>query len=80
MVLLADLGLEFGMTVRSRKLVEEVMPQVRDPYTSGCSPMIYSTTQLGNKQIINGDDLELRAFACFVLARCIIACAKRSRK
>lgn len=28
-VLLADAGLEFGMTLWSRKLVEEVMPQVR---------------------------------------------------
>ena len=28
MVLLADAGLEFGMTVWSRRLVEEVMPQV----------------------------------------------------
>jgi anaphase-promoting complex subunit 5 len=29
MALLADLGLELGMTLRSRKLAEEVMPQVR---------------------------------------------------
>jgi len=53
-ILLADMGLELGMTASSRRLIEEIMPQV-----------------------INGDDLELRAFACYVLARCIIAtCGK----
>ncbi|TDL27540.1 hypothetical protein BD410DRAFT_875728 [Rickenella mellea] len=51
-IMLADVGLEFGMTLWSKRLVEEVMPQ-----------------------IISGDDLELRAFSCFVYARCIIACA-----
>ncbi|KAH8117473.1 hypothetical protein DFH11DRAFT_1575228 [Phellopilus nigrolimitatus] len=55
MILLADVGLEFGMTAWSRKLVEEVMPQ-----------------------IICGDDLELRSFACYVLARCIIACSGKT--
>ncbi|THH03854.1 hypothetical protein EW145_g5954 [Phellinidium pouzarii] len=54
-ILLADVGLEFGMTVWSRRLAEEVMPQ-----------------------IISGDDLELRAFACYVLARCIIACSGKN--
>ncbi|KII88563.1 hypothetical protein PLICRDRAFT_110769 [Plicaturopsis crispa FD-325 SS-3] len=52
MVLLADVGMEFGMTKRSRRILEEIMPQV-----------------------INGDDLEQRALACFVFARCIIASA-----
>ncbi|PAV23210.1 imaginal discs arrested [Pyrrhoderma noxium] len=54
-ILLADVGLEFGMTVWSRKLMEEIMPQ-----------------------IINGDDIELRAFGCFVLARCIVACSTKN--
>ncbi|EJD06020.1 uncharacterized protein FOMMEDRAFT_166316 [Fomitiporia mediterranea MF3/22] len=55
MILLADVGLEFGMTVWSRRLVEEVLPQ-----------------------LISGEDIEQRAFACFVLARCIIACAEKN--
>ncbi|EKM55387.1 uncharacterized protein PHACADRAFT_208907 [Phanerochaete carnosa HHB-10118-sp] len=49
LVLLADVGLEYGMTKWCRRLIEDIMPQV-----------------------INGDDLEQRAFACFTLARCII--------
>ncbi|KDR81577.1 hypothetical protein GALMADRAFT_263859 [Galerina marginata CBS 339.88] len=48
-ILLADIGLEFGITRRSRQILDEIMPQV-----------------------INGDDLEQRAVACFTLARCII--------
>ncbi|KAI0093630.1 hypothetical protein BDY19DRAFT_918021 [Irpex rosettiformis] len=51
-ILLADIGLEFGLTKWCKKLVEEIMPQ-----------------------LISGDDLEQRAFACFTLARCIIAAA-----
>ena len=31
-------------------------------------------------QVISGDDLELRAFACFVFAKCIIACSRQNRK
>ncbi|KAI9458485.1 hypothetical protein F5148DRAFT_1001378 [Russula earlei] len=54
-ILLADVGLEFGMTKRCRRILEEIMPQV-----------------------IDGDDLERRALACFTLARCIIAAAERS--
>ncbi|KAL5529052.1 hypothetical protein ACEPAG_5026 [Sanghuangporus baumii] len=54
-VLLADAGLEYGMTVWSKKSVEEIMPQV-----------------------ISGDDLELRALACYVLARCIVACSHQA--
>ncbi|CAA7271729.1 unnamed protein product [Cyclocybe aegerita] len=49
-ILLADIGLEFRMSKRSRRILEEIMPQ-----------------------IINGDDREQRAVACFTLARCIIA-------
>ncbi|KIL69717.1 hypothetical protein M378DRAFT_68525 [Amanita muscaria Koide BX008] len=49
-ILLADIGLEFGMTKRCRRILDEVM-----------------------SQIINGDDLEQRAVACFTLARCIVA-------
>ncbi|PPR03777.1 hypothetical protein CVT24_007495 [Panaeolus cyanescens] len=48
-ILLADIGLEFNLSKRSRRILEEIMPQV-----------------------INGDDLEQRAVAYFVLARCII--------
>ncbi|KAI0046097.1 hypothetical protein FA95DRAFT_1560450 [Auriscalpium vulgare] len=55
-ILLADVGLEFGMTKRSQRIVEEIMPQV-----------------------INGDDLEQRALACFVFARCILAAGEQSR-
>jgi len=49
-ILLADISLEFGLATRSRRILEEIMPQV-----------------------INGNDLEQRAFACFTLARCILA-------
>ncbi|KAF8350736.1 hypothetical protein F5887DRAFT_940689 [Amanita rubescens] len=49
-VLLADIGLEFGMSKRCKLILDEIMPQ-----------------------IINGDDLEQRATACFTLARCIVA-------
>lgn len=51
-ILLADIGLEFGLTKWCRKILEEIMPQ-----------------------LITGDDLEQRAFACFTLSRCIIAAA-----
>ncbi|KAI0283133.1 hypothetical protein BGY98DRAFT_1087979 [Russula aff. rugulosa BPL654] len=54
-ILLADVGLEFGMTKRCKRILEEIMPQV-----------------------IDGDDLEQRALACFNLARCIIAADGRS--
>ncbi|KAA1469483.1 hypothetical protein DENSPDRAFT_835114 [Dentipellis sp. KUC8613] len=56
-ILLADVGLEFGMTKRSRRILEEIMPQ-----------------------IIDGDNLEQRALACFTLARCIIAAGSRSQE
>ncbi|KAI0273378.1 hypothetical protein BC834DRAFT_965918 [Gloeopeniophorella convolvens] len=55
-VLLADVGLEFGMTKRCKRIIEEIMPQ-----------------------IIDGDDLEQRALACFTLARCTIASGERSQ-
>lgn len=48
-IVLADVGLEFGMSKRSKQILEEIMPQV-----------------------INGDELEQRAVACFTLGRCII--------
>ncbi|KAI0341698.1 hypothetical protein BDW22DRAFT_1358540 [Trametopsis cervina] len=51
-ILLADVGLEFGLTKWCRRIMEEIMPQ-----------------------LIIGDDLEQRAYACFTLARCIIAAA-----
>ncbi|KAI0006228.1 hypothetical protein BJV74DRAFT_880515 [Russula compacta] len=54
-ILLADVGLEFGMTKRCKRILKEIMPQV-----------------------IDGDDLEQRALACFTLARCIIAADERS--
>jgi len=54
-ILLADVGLEFGMTKRCKRILEDIMPQV-----------------------IDGDDLEQRALACFNLARCIIAADERS--
>ncbi|KAG6820590.1 hypothetical protein H0H93_014506, partial [Arthromyces matolae] len=49
-ILLADVSMEFNMPKRSRRILEELMPQ-----------------------IINGDDLEQRAFACLTLARSMIA-------
>ncbi|KAI0082698.1 hypothetical protein K474DRAFT_1702690 [Panus rudis PR-1116 ss-1] len=49
-LMLADIGLEYGLTKWCRRIVDEIMPQV-----------------------INGDDLELRAFALVTLARCIMA-------
>ncbi|KAF9040419.1 hypothetical protein BDZ89DRAFT_1060507 [Hymenopellis radicata] len=54
-ILLADMGIEFGLTNRSRKIIDDILPQ-----------------------IINGDDLEQRALACFVLARGIIASCNKS--
>ncbi|TFK54918.1 hypothetical protein OE88DRAFT_1710679 [Heliocybe sulcata] len=48
--LLADMGMQFGMAKRSKKILQDIMPQV-----------------------INGDDLEQRALACFTMARCVIA-------
>lgn len=54
-ILLADVGLEFGLTRRCKRILEEIMPQV-----------------------IDGDDLEKRALACFTLARCTIAADERS--
>jgi len=56
-ILLADIGLEFGMTKHSKRILEEIMPQV-----------------------IDGDDLEQRALACFTLARCVIAAGERSQE
>jgi len=56
-ILLADIGLEFGMTKSSRQILEEIMPQ-----------------------IINGDDIEQRAVACFTLSRCIIAAESATRE
>ncbi|KAH7889726.1 hypothetical protein F5I97DRAFT_1924243 [Phlebopus sp. FC_14] len=49
-ILLADMGLEFGMTKHCRRLIEGILPQV-----------------------LAGHEMEHRAFACHVLARCIIA-------
>ncbi|KZT26232.1 hypothetical protein NEOLEDRAFT_1132257 [Neolentinus lepideus HHB14362 ss-1] len=48
--LLADVCMEFGMTKRPKRILQDIMPQ-----------------------IINGDDLEQRALACFTMARCLIA-------
>ncbi|KAL0946934.1 hypothetical protein HGRIS_013094 [Hohenbuehelia grisea] len=56
-ILLADVGLELGMTKRSQRVIKEIMPQ-----------------------IIAGDDREQRAFACFVLGKCIIAAGKPSEE
>ncbi|KAJ7156003.1 hypothetical protein C8R43DRAFT_998757 [Mycena crocata] len=54
-ILLADVGLDYGMTKRSRRILDEIMPQ-----------------------IISGQDLEQRAFACFTLARCMIVAGDSS--
>ncbi|KAL1743927.1 hypothetical protein HDZ31DRAFT_39837 [Schizophyllum fasciatum] len=60
-MLLADISLEFEMARRSRRMMEEIIPQA-----SG--------------DVINGDDIEQRAFACFTLARCIIAEGKQAKQ
>ncbi|KAG6890724.1 hypothetical protein C0995_005097 [Termitomyces sp. Mi166 len=54
-ILLADVSIEFHLPKRSRRILEEIMPQ-----------------------IIDGNDLEQRAFACFTLARSIIAASAKS--
>jgi anaphase-promoting complex subunit 5 len=71
-ILLADVGLEFGMTKRCKRILEEIMPQV--------SRLLMSRQTSFNAlvQVIDGDDLEQRALACFTLARCIIAADERS--
>lgn len=69
MILLADVGMEFGMTKRSRRILDEIMPQVQ------CRPALSIWALLTCIQVINGDDLEQRALACFVFARTIIASA-----
>lgn len=66
-IILADIGLEFGMTKRSRQILEEIMPQV----STNSFIWFDADSQLCSK-VINGDDLEQRAVACFTLARCII--------
>ena len=71
-ILLADVGLEFGMTKRCKRILEEIMPQV--------SSLIYDSSgeSYAPVQVIDGDDLEQRALACFNLTRCIIAADGRS--
>lgn len=49
LVVLADISMEFGLSQKARRMVEDIMPQ-----------------------IIQGGDLEQRAYACLTLARCII--------
>lgn len=72
-ILLADIGLEFGITRRSRQILEEIMPQV-----SNILHIPYLVLRMS--KIINGDDLEQRAVACFTLARCIIVAEGSTRK
>ncbi|KAF5385526.1 hypothetical protein D9757_005432 [Collybiopsis confluens] len=55
-VLLADVGLHFGLSKRSQRMIEDMMPQ-----------------------IIIGSDVELRGFAAFTLARCIIVGGQGSK-
>jgi hypothetical protein len=71
-ILLADVGLEFGLTKRCRKMVDEIMPQVR----GFCFVPELESPRHCVWQIINGNDLEQRALACFTLARCIIVAEK----
>ena len=72
-ILLADMGLELGMTDWSRRLMEEIIPQVRILIS-----LRFKTLTHTYRQVISGDSVELRAFACFVLARCIIACCGKN--
>ena len=66
MILLADFGLEYGMPKRSKRLLEEILPQV-------CSSITYPSTSLSIVlQVIKGGDREQRAAACFTLARCLL--------
>ncbi|KAH9951375.1 hypothetical protein B0H21DRAFT_849637 [Amylocystis lapponica] len=61
-VMLADVALEFGMTRWSRRIVDEIMPQVRRGGACGH----------------RGGNREQRALACFALARCVIAAGDSS--
>lgn len=69
-ILLADISLEFGMTKRCRRILEEIMPQVIWRLLDWCSFIAVSELCV---QMITGGDLEQRAFACFTFARCIMA-------
>lgn len=71
-ILLADVGLEFGMTKRCKRILDEIMPQV--------SGLMYDASDepYAVVKVIDGNDLEQRALACFNLARCIIAADERS--
>lgn len=64
-LLLADIGLEFGMTKKSQRIIEEILPQVK--IFDGVGVIKFTSHQL-----ILGGDIEQRATALFILARCII--------
>ena len=74
-ILLADVGLEFGMSKRSKQLLEEIMPQVRGSFFK----ISQSQFDLFFK-VINGGDLEQRAVACLTFARCIIVAGNSTRE
>lgn len=56
------------MSKRAQRILDEIMPQVyilfKKNSLSICLQFI---------QIISGNDIEQRAFACFILARCILS-------
>ena len=60
------------MTKRCKRILEEIMPQVSGPIIGR------RTILMDCSKVINGDDLEQRALACFTLARCIIAADEQS--
>lgn len=66
-ILLADAGIEFGQSRRSRKMIEDMMPQVDRRTLAN----YYFLFQLCS-QMITGNDIEQRAFAAFTIARCIL--------
>jgi anaphase-promoting complex subunit 5 len=74
MILLADVGLEFGLTKRSKQIIENILPQVSRVIIS----QILGARFLNDVQVITGDDLEQRALACVTYARCAIAAGERS--
>jgi hypothetical protein len=72
-ILLADVSLQFGMSRRARKILEEIMPQVLEDFFDR------ETNSHTKPQLIEETDLEQRAVACFTLARCIIAAGSSKR-
>jgi hypothetical protein len=66
-ILLADLAIDLDMRKYGRRILEEIMPQVCFHLVLHIPPNSVLV------KIMPGDDIELRAFACYILSRCIVA-------